>query len=98
MPRLKLFVNMQNLPKLNKYLQPLGSVIDKTDIQKKYTPWIWGIKQGIQVKRVRASSVNFYKLRGIQSNGTLQGTLSSGTLNNTTHTGTSSMLGTMTLQ
>ena len=81
---------MINSPQLNQYLQPIGSPVDKTTkTQNKYVPWVWGNKQGLQVKRIRASSVNFVKLRGIQSNGTLQGTLSGGTLGGTIrHVGT----------
>lgn len=54
---------MKKQPIQNKFLQPLGSSIDKTqNPQQKYIPYAWGIKQGVQLKKIRSSTGYFQKL------------------------------------
>lgn len=53
----------QKQPTQNKYLQPLGASIDKTqNPQQKYIPYAWGIRQGVQLKKIRSSTGYFQKL------------------------------------
>ncbi|MHB9161545.1 MAG: hypothetical protein ACYC6W_11785 [Nitrosotalea sp.] len=70
---------MGTKPLQNKYLQPIGALIDRTNQQMTVIPWQFGINQGIQTKRIRSSYVYFKKMASLGSSGTLLGTMQAGT-------------------
>jgi hypothetical protein len=80
----------------NKYLQPLGSPIDNTNVQQKFIPWKWGVAQGVQLRNIRSSSGQFKNLSAGEIGSIVSitgGTISassfkSGTINNSIFSGT----------
>lgn len=61
-------------PLLNKYLQPVGSPIDSIPAPKQ-VPWEYGIRQGIQVKKIRSSHQEIsqfqQQISGVFASGTI---------------------------
>lgn len=51
-----------NQVKQNKFLQPQNAPSDSSTLQTKYVPWEWGIRQGVQLKKIRSSTAYFKKL------------------------------------
>lgn len=82
---------------LNKYLQPLESPSDSTINQQHiHVPWEFGVKQGMQLKKIR-SSTGYFKKLSAGAIGTITsitgGTITSssfntGTITNSTFQGT----------
>lgn len=49
------------IPTVDKYLSPLNTPGNQSP-QQKYIPWSWGVRQGVQLKKIRSSTGYFKKL------------------------------------
>ena len=79
-------------PTHNKYLQPLESPVDTSTPQAKYVPWEWGVRQGVQTKKIRSSTGYFKKLSAGQIGSVTSitgGTITSSSFNQGTITNSS---------